>query len=247
MAIMPGSAKTVLFIRHDPDAHPGYVGARFAERGFQLRETAITLDYENTNPTNIDFGDPSDYDVIVPLGAIFGVNDTDKIGNWIGDELKFLAEAHSQEIPILGICFGGQALAAALGGSVEKAPTPEIGWHTIETDKPDLLAEGPWMQWHYDRFSVPPGASEVARSNAGPQAFTIGRSLGLQFHPEVSADIVRGWLDGAPAEELAKPQVNIDRIRAETSTFAPQAKHRTEQLVDWFLDDLAADGQETTN
>lgn len=236
---MPGSKKNVLFIRHDPDAHVGYVGERFAIRGFELHELKVALSHDDYNPT-VDFGDPSDYDVIVSLGAVFSVYDTDLIGNWIGDELAFLADAHRRDIPVLGICFGGQALAAALGGTVEASPTPEIGWHEIESDKPDVLAPGPWMQWHYDRFTVPPGATEVARSDVGPQAFTTGRSLGVQFHPEVSPEIVHGWLDSAPAEELDKPNVDVDQLRVDASTYAPLAKPRTERLVDWFLDDLAA-------
>lgn len=235
---MSGKAPTVLFIRHDPDAHPGYVGDRFAERGFEIRTKQITFDYENTNPV-VEFGDPSDHDVIVPLGAIYSLYNTAAIGNWIDAELAFLAEAHRREIPILGICFGGQALSAALGGTVEAAPEPEVGWRTVSSDKPDALADGPWMQWHFDRFTVPAGAAELARSDAGPQAFTSGRSLGVQFHPEVSTEIVHGWLAGAPPSELDKPQVDADAIYSDSVRLAPEAKPRTERLVDWFLDDLA--------
>ena len=235
---MAGTAPTVLFIRHDPDAHPGYVGARLAERGFESETIQIAMDYEDTNPT-VDFGDPGAYDLIVPLGAVFSLYDNERIGNWITAEVAFLAEAHQREIPILGICFGGQALSAALGGTVEASPEPEIGWQEISSDKPDVLASGPWMQWHYDRFTVPDGATELARSDVGPQAFTVGRSLGLQFHPEVSADIVHGWLNSAPAEELNKPGIDVEQLRDDATRLAPEAKPRTERLVDWFLDDIA--------
>lgn len=193
---------------------------------------------DDPNPT-VEFDDPGRYDLIVPLGSIFSVYDTDTIGNWIENELAFLTEAHRQDIPMLGICFGGQALAAALDGQVEKAPTPEIGWSSIESDHPDVLATGPWMQWHYDRFVVPPDATELARSDAGPQAFAVGRTLGVQFHPEVTAEIVNSWLDGAPAEELEKPGIDVGLIRAESNRLAPLAKARTERLVDWFMDDIA--------
>jgi GMP synthase-like glutamine amidotransferase len=235
---MAGTAPRVLFIRHDPDANPGYVGARLAERGFEADTIWIAEDYENTNPT-VDFGDPTDYDLIVPLGAVFSLYDSERIGNWIDAEVAFLAEAQRQDIPVLGICFGGQALAAALGGTVEASPEPEIGWMEIDSDKPDVLANGPWMQWHYDRFTVPEGATELARSAVGPQAFSVGRSLGTQFHPEVSADIVHGWLNSAPAAELDKPEIDVEQLRADASRYAPEAKPRTERLVDWFLDDIA--------
>ncbi|MEM7323897.1 MAG: gamma-glutamyl-gamma-aminobutyrate hydrolase family protein [Actinomycetota bacterium] len=229
--------RRALFIRHDPDAHPGYVGDRVAERGFENVDLAIATSMADPNPT-VDFGDPGEYDLIVPLGSIWSVYDEETIGNWIGAELAFLAEAHRRDIPILGVCFGGQALAAALGGTVSASPTPEVGWRMIESDRPDAIAEGPWMQWHYDRFTVPEGATELARNAIGPQAFILGRSLGLQFHPEVTEAIVHGWLDGAPAEYLAGPEIDPPGVRADATRFAPEARHRTNRIVDWFLDEI---------
>lgn len=239
MSESPGADRpSVLFIRHDPDAHPGHVGRRLAERGFQVEEIAVATSYDDPN-RSVDFGDPGRWDLIVPLGSIWSVYDEATIGNWIGPELEFLAEANRREIPMLGICFGGQAMAAALGGAVEPAPRPEIGWHHIETDKPEVVSPGRWMQWHTDRFSVPPGATELARSPSGPQAFVIGRSLGVQFHPEVTEAIVNGWLDGAPPEELARPEVDVDAIRAATAANAGAAGEACDRLVDWFVDSVA--------
>lgn len=226
-----------LFIRHDPDAHPGYVGNRLAARGFENVDLTVATSLTDSNPV-IEFGDPGQYDLIVPLGSIWSVYDTDTIGNWIGPELAFLAEAHQRDIPLLGICFGGQALAAALGGTVSASPVPEVGWRTINSDVPDAIAEGPWMQWHYDRFTVPTEATELARNEIGPQAFVKDRTLGLQFHPEVSEEIVHGWLDGAPVELLAGPEVDVEAVRADTTRLAPEAKARTERIVDWFLDEV---------
>jgi GMP synthase-like glutamine amidotransferase len=238
---MPDTATTrdrsALFIRHDPDAHPGHVGRRLAERGFRIDEIRIATSDE-TNP-GVDFGDPGRWDLVVPLGSVWSVYDEATIGNWIGAELHFLAEAHRRDVPVLGVCFGGQALAAALGGVVDPAPRPEVGWHRIESDKPEVVAPGPWMQWHFDRFSIPPGAAEVARSPSGPQAFVIGRSLGVQFHPEVTDAIVNDWLDTAPPEELDRPGVDVDRIRADTAENATAAGLACDHLVDWFIDTVA--------
>ena len=94
---------------------------------------------------------------------------------------------------MLGLCFGGQALAAALGGTVERAPRPELGWTEIETDEPELVPPGPWLEWHYERFTTPPGATEIARTAAATQAFRHGRHLGVQFHPESTVEIVERW------------------------------------------------------
>jgi GMP synthase-like glutamine amidotransferase len=104
-----------------------------------------------------------------------------------------LSRAVEEDVPVLGLCFGGQALAVALGGSVERAPTPELGWTEIETDEPELIASGPWLQWHYDRFTTPPGATEIARTAHAAQAFRHGRHLGVQFHPESTVEIVAQW------------------------------------------------------
>lgn len=226
-----------LFIRHDPDAHPGYVGERLEQRGFERIDLPIASSLADSNPA-VSFGDPSDYDMIVPLGSVWSVYDTETIGNWIGAELDFLADANRKDVPVLGVCFGGQALSAALGGAVEKSPEPEVGWRTIHSDKPDIIAEGPWMQWHYDRFTVPEGATELARNSIGPQAFLKRKSLGLQFHPEVSNDIIDSWLNSAPAQILAGPEVDIDAIRADTAVLAPRAKPNTERIVDWFVDEV---------
>ena len=84
-------------------------------------------------------------------------------------------------------------LAHVLGGRIEAAPTPEFGWHEIETDEPDAIPAGPWLLWHYQRFTVPPGATEIARTEHATHAFRHGRHLGLQFHPESTTDIVEGW------------------------------------------------------
>ena len=108
-------------------------------------------------------------------------------------ELRFLTDAVERGIPVLGLCFGGQMLANVLGGDIERAPHPELGWHTIETAAPELVRAGPWLQWHYDRFTLPPGAEEIARSPAGVQAFTHGPHLGVQFHPESTIEIVSSW------------------------------------------------------
>ena len=229
---------TAVFIRHDPDAHPGRIGQRLTERGFRIDEIPIVTSYQEPNPT-IDFGDPRRFDLIVVLGSIFSVYDQATIGNWIGAELEFLAAADRADVPILGSCFGGQALAAALGGIVEPTPVPEIGWHHIESDKPEVLAPGPWMQWHRDRFSVPDGASELGRSRSGPQAFVAGRHLGVQFHPEVTAEIVTGWLDEAPPEELDQPEVDVAVIRSDTAANAVEAGLACDRLIDWYLDDVA--------
>ena len=96
-------------------------------------------------------------------------------------------------MPILGICFGAQALASALGGCVHKLSTPEVGWVTVASNDSERIPAGPWLAWHEDGFTLPPLAYELASNPFGVQAFCHCRHLAVQFHPEVTPEIVEGW------------------------------------------------------
>jgi GMP synthase-like glutamine amidotransferase len=100
----------------------------------------------------------------------------------------------SADVPILGLCFGGQMRARVLGAEVRRSEESEIGWLPVRSKDPDLVPEGPWFQWHFDVFGAPPGAEVIAESDLCPQAFVWGRSLGLQFHPEVTREIMDDWV-----------------------------------------------------
>ena len=112
---------------------------------------------------------------------------------WVERELGWMRAAHQAELPILGICFGAQALAVALGGSVHRETRPEIGWISVESAAPEIVAGGPWFAWHEDVFDPPEGAAGVARNAFGPQAFLAGPHLGVQFHPEVTPEVAEMW------------------------------------------------------
>jgi GMP synthase-like glutamine amidotransferase len=94
------------------------------------------------------------------------------------------------------------------------------------------------MQWHHDRFVVPPGATELARNAVCPQAFTVGRTLGVQFHPEVTADGVGVWLDHGGAEKARELGIDPDDLRRESALRSDGARRRAHQLVDGFLTDI---------
>ena len=186
-------------------------------------------DYAEPNVVR-EFPKLDDYDVIVPMGAPWGAWDEGRIGNWLVPELEFLTKAIAQDTPILGICFGGQLLARALGGSVAPGPKPEIGWTVVHTDRPDLVSVGPWFQFHYDRWQLPGSALEVARN---------ARNLGVQFHPELTADMLTGWLNNGGRELVIKDGQDPDVLLAHTEAEQVEAKRRTYQLVDTFLRDIA--------
>ncbi len=226
-----------LTVEHDPTGHAALVGKALQRRGVDVEPFRVLDDVANP-VSDREFPDHDGYDLVVVLGAIWSVYDDAKIGTWIHREVDFVARAEAAGKPVLGICFGGQVLSTALGGTVSRAPAPEFGWLSIDTDDPDGLSPGPWFQWHYDRFTVPEGATEIARNSNGSQAFRKGRSLGLQFHPEVDAPLLDEWI-GFGAGELRAHGIDTDELAAETARIEPEAVGRTQGLVDWFLSDVA--------
>lgn len=230
----------VLFVQHDHASPVGPVGARFVEHGFQLDELTVVPEERFSDPgVSVEFPDPTAYDVVVPMGSPWSVYDVDLVGSWTGPELDFLRRAHAQGVTVLGICFGGQALAAALGGEVVPSTRSEIGWHSVTTSEPDLVEEGPWFQWHHDRWVAPPGSRTIARSPVSDQAFVIGTSLAVQFHPELTPVMLRGWLDNGGAAYLEAHDQDVDALVTQTRELAEAAEQRAHRLVDRFLERVA--------
>jgi hypothetical protein len=113
----------------------------------------------------------------------------------------------------------------------------------VRSTDPDLVPEGPWFQWHFDSFTVPPGATAIAESDVGPQAFVAGRSLGLQFHPEVTTEIMDDWVREY-RHELDGDGVDPDSLLEETKRRATESRRMAWQLFERFLDHVAGLGGE---
>src|SRR5262245_27153481 len=226
-----------LVVEHDRYSVPGIVGERLEHHGVELVPLLVVDDI--TNPvSDVEFPDPEGYDLVLAMGSPWSVYDTATIGTWIGRELDMLRRAVDADVPVFGICFGGQALAAALGATVERSPHAEIGWYQVEPAVPEVAA-GPWFQWHFDRFDLPDGATALAHGELGVQAFRHGRHLGLQFHPEITADVLATWLDAAERSVLEGLGIDADAMLAETKERQEEARPHTEALVDHFLTDIA--------
>lgn len=229
-----------LFVQHDHVSPTGPVAERLRERGFDVDEVLVVPESEFATP-NVEFAFPSldDYDLIVPMGAPWGAWDDACIGRWLLPEIDWVRSAIHRDIPVLGVCFGGQLMARALGGTVARAPKAEIGWTSIHTDDPELVSAGPWFHFHYDRWSLPAGATEIARNAIASQAFTIGRSLAVQFHPELTASSLEGWLREGGAAQVEADGQDPAAMLAHTRAEERAATSRTVALVDAFLDRVA--------
>jgi GMP synthase-like glutamine amidotransferase len=221
------TAINALILQHEEPTPPGLVTEWLAGHGADVEVHRIDLDDREVDPTG--------FDVIVSLGSEFAAFDDDK--PFVPREASLLRRAVDADVPVLGLCFGGQMLARVLGGRVSRGAASEIGWLPVRSTDPELVPEGPWFQWHFDTFTVPPGARLVAESDAGPQAFVAGRSLGLQFHPEVTTDIMDEWVR-AYRHELDADGIDPDALLEETTRRAPESRRMAMQLMERFLDGI---------
>ncbi len=229
-----------LLLANRSDCDPGLVGTALRARGYAFTEY-LREDHGTWLP---EFSEETisralqGADLILAMGSGWSTY-WPGVAEPVAAEATLLREAHRREIPIFGVCFGAQMLSTALGGTVDKTLHPEIGWHDLapvaQAPMPETLS-GPWMQWHYDRFSVPDGFSLLAESVAGPQVIHRDRSVGVQCHPEATESIVARWCEGTGLDELAArgidPKELLDRTRVEMKT----AGRRCADLIDWFFD-----------
>ncbi len=227
-----------LVVTHEETSRPGFVGDRLVERGAELHVHVMVPD--TSRPADFQPLPDEDFDVLVVTGSYFSVYE-DAIEPWIGAELDLIRRSHERGTPVLGICFGGQALAAALGGSVDLSPETEIGWYRISPpDGVELpISAGPWMEWHHDRFHLPDGAELLASTDICPQLFRMGRSVGTQFHPEISVELASEWLREASDDYLTSVGIVREEILAEVARNEAANRRNCFDLVDWFLDDVA--------
>jgi GMP synthase (glutamine-hydrolysing) len=238
---LPASSATVrpdtaparaLFLVHDDDtdrgiADTGTLREHVADRGYEI---------EIVHPSD-EFPDVTTFEFVIVMGSAEAAYD-DSVP-WLAAEIAYLRSALAANVPILGVCFGGQLLSRVLGGKVKRSETPEHGYVTVEPVAPDLVSRGPWMQMHFDRFTLPPGAREIARNGAALQAFTFGKNLGVQFHPEISPAVWATWQASWAATRegqlVVERGIDLQQITAEISARAEESRTNCGLLLDAFL------------
>jgi GMP synthase-like glutamine amidotransferase len=217
--------RRVAFLRHGPLEVPGVLGTRATELGFEIQEFRADC-----------VGDPlpapEEFAGIVVMGSVESVNDTQL--EWVARERALIEAAIDRNIPVFGVCFGGQLLAQALGGRVITSPEPEVGWLSIRTYDRSMVREGPWLLWHEDAVVAPPGAVVVARTDVAVQAYVKGRHIGVQFHPEVTTGLIASWIN----EAQQRGDVTSEQRRAlwdDVERLATVSARNAARLFDGFL------------
>ncbi len=222
---MTDSSKPGLILQHGGDGPPGVFGEWLDERGIARDEM-----FSDRAPLPAD---PAGFGWVCTLGS----DDTPcqpDTPEWVSAEIEFLRACVDADVPVLGLCFGGQALAAALGGDVVASEPPEVGWIEVATEDPSLVPEGPWLTFHYFIFEPPPGSEILAVSPAGPAAFRIGSHLGVQFHPEATPEIVAPWAE-AEAGKLHLAGTNQEDFAREGVEHGDEAAAQARVLFDaWW-------------
>ncbi len=221
---------TALIIQPEVNSPAGLVADRLEHHGYELHTWFVSEAGNGNTPHAADF------ELVVPLGSAHSIYDVATVGSWIDAELKVLRAAHDGGIPVFGICFGAQALCAALGGVVERSPEYEAGWVEVDTDDDAIVPAGPWFTWHGDRCILPEGVTVLARNAVATQAFQHGNSVAVQFHPEVTPDIVQSWIDESDPAWFARMNVDPGAMLDGFTRHRETVLVNLHRMLDRFLD-----------
>jgi GMP synthase-like glutamine amidotransferase len=219
----------VIVIRHHAEDSAGFIGEAFEALGAELITHLFPGDGE---PPELD-----GVDHVLMLGAVPSIYADGPDRWWIDQELAWLHRVDEAGLPILGICFGAQELCTLFGGRVEAVGHTEVGWVMVDSLDPTLIPAGPWLEFHSDRCLPPEDATILARNETGVQAFSVGRHLAVQFHPEVDGQQLRGWMEAGAREQSARAGQEPDAFLAKTIAEEPAARARADVLVGsalWF-------------
>jgi len=206
--------RPVAILRFTPTEGPGHFAEWLDARGIPRR--VIAIDEGEPVPGTTDA-----FSGMALMGGPMSANDALP---WIPPVLALLRSAVAADVPVIGHCLGGQLLAKALGAEVTRTPQPEIGWSEVTTTSAPEARR--WFgresfttfQWHYEVFSLPPGALRVLTNVVnGEQAYALGKHIGLQSHLEMTRAMVETWCrTGAaelPAQTSGAVQSRSDIVR----------------------------------
>ena len=230
------SQKSALIIRHVP--YEGVAGFRppIEAAGYAVDR----VDVADPDFSKVDLRDP---DLLIMMGGPMGVYERDQ-HPWITCQLRRLAQRLEAGKPTLGVCFGSQMIAAALGAEVYAGPVKEIGFHPIDVHHDDGLLrhlhDVPVLHWHGDTFTLPDNVELLASSRHYPhQAFRRGPNvLALQFHAEMGLDPrFDAWIEQG-GDSLAEAGTDADKLRAAHAEHGVRAVAAGQAMIAEWLEGL---------
>ncbi|MDF8332648.1 glutamine amidotransferase [Novosphingobium cyanobacteriorum] len=228
--------KTALIIRHVP--HEGVAGYRqpIEDAGYHVDRIDVT----DPEFASLDL---CRHDLLIMMGGPMGIYEHED-HPWIRCQMRRLARRLEADRPTLGVCFGAQMVAAALGAEVYPGPAKEVGFHPVtvhDTEGPLRHVEGvPVLHWHGDTFTRPEGVELLASSDLYEhQAFRRGRNLlALQFHAEMGEDPrFDAWIEQSPGDVAAVGHTP-DTLRAAHEAHGPRAVAAGRAMISEWLDGL---------
>ncbi len=199
--------KPVLILQHQTPERAAYLRTWLDRKGihYEIRNAGDGEEF----PSSIE-----PFSALAVMGG--GMSSNDPLLSNRQTEILIL-QAVLKDIPVIGHCLGGQLMSRALGARVGASPRPEIGWQPITyIDDPavqEWFGSDPTpvvIQWHYEAFDLPEGATLLASSAACPnQAWSMGPHLAMQFHIEMDRDKANAWAaDEDPLWAEARTQHN---------------------------------------
>ena len=212
-----------------------------------LLEAGYDIEYLSAGADDLDVIKAKTDDLLIILGGPISVNDIDEYP-FIKDELEILSERLEADMPTLGICLGAQLIAKALGAKVYPGQHKEIGWAPIQLDDAGsrsalrhLAGEGVCvLHWHGETFDIPEYAEHLASSELYPnQAFSYGKALALQFHPEVTARALEQWYVGHTCEIHQIDGISVNKLRDDTHQFADTLQARAYTFFSEWLEQVS--------
>ena len=227
----------VLVFQHDPFEDLGFFAEVLEKQGAEYR--VIRLFHGEMPAEELE-----NISALIVLGGPMSVDEEESIP-FLRWEKRILRAAIDEAVPIVGVCFGAQLVAAALGTQVFHGSVREIGWTPISITPhgqvDSLLGYLPEsatvFQWHSDGFDLPAGAIRLASStHYSTQAFRVGKIIyGLQFHLEVTPRMIERWIDERSKDLALAPHVFPDKILADTQSYAPTLKYYGERFLSEFV------------
>jgi len=182
--------RRILLIVHQATSDPGRIG-RMVEL-FGHEPVICRHACGDPLPETLD-----DFAGAVIFGGPMSAND-DHL-EFVRNELDWIGLALKEDKPFLGVCLGAQMLARHMGAKVASNPEGyhEIGYYPVRaTDAGQgiFADEQMFYQWHGEGFDLPRGGELLATGERfANQAFRYGKAYGIQFHPEVTREMMERW------------------------------------------------------